>query len=162
MQKLSLFIVILFACSITSAQTVPSWKISDVSDYYSKKSDSVYVVSFWATFCKPCVAEIPYLQTITKKYEGQKAKLLLVSLDLPIFYPNKILSFAKRNNFTADIVWLNESDADHFCPVIDKKWSGSMPATLFANAATGYRKFIESPMTAEEFENELKMAIAGK
>ncbi|MEO6730991.1 MAG: TlpA disulfide reductase family protein [Ferruginibacter sp.] len=137
-------------------------KIAEVKSYYSKKTDAVYVINFWATFCKPCIAEIPYLQSISKKYESKKVKLLLVSLDLPVFFPDKIRSFAKKNNFTADIAWLNESDADYFCPVIDKKWSGSIPATLFVNAATGYKMFVENEMSNEQFESELKMAIAGK
>jgi thiol-disulfide isomerase/thioredoxin len=159
MKKISLIISTLFVSFIITAQTIPSRKITDVANYYNKKNDSVYVINFWATFCKPCVAEIPYLQSITKKYSGLKVKLLLVSLDLPAFYPRKVEIFAKKNNFTADIVWLNESDADHFCPVIDKKWSGSMPATLFVNATTGYKKFIESSMSEEQFEKELRIAI---
>jgi thiol-disulfide isomerase/thioredoxin len=159
MKKISLIIFSLFVYFFIKAQSIPAWKITDVANYYNKKNDSIYIINFWATFCKPCVAEIPYLQSITKKYAGQKVKLLLVSLDLPAFYPRKIESFAKKNNFTADIVWLNESDADHFCPVIDKKWSGSMPATIFVNAATGYKKFIESGMSEEMFEKELRNAI---
>ncbi len=161
MKKISLIVFTLFVSFFTKAQTIPSWKITDVANYYSKKTDSVFIINFWATFCKPCVAEIAYLQSISKKYELQKVKLLLVSLDLPAFYPGKIESFAKKNNFTADVVWLNESDADHFCPVIDKKWSGSIPATLFVNTATGYKKFIESEMNEMEFEMELKNAIGG-
>ncbi|MBC7887042.1 MAG: TlpA family protein disulfide reductase [Ferruginibacter sp.] len=159
MKKTSLMIALLLVAFFTKAQTIPGWKISDVVNHYSKKTDSVYVVNFWATFCKPCIAEIPYLQTISKKYEGQKVKLLLVSLDLPSFYPGKIQSFAKKNNFAAKIVWLNETDADHFCPLIDKKWSGSIPATIFVNPATGYKNFVESEMSEAEFERELKLAI---
>ncbi len=143
-----------------NAQTLPAWKITDVADYYSKKTDSVYVINFWATFCVPCVAEMPHLQSITKKYEGRKVKLLLVSLDLPSVYPQKIILFAKRHNITASMAWLNETDADYFCNVIDKKWSGSIPATLIVNAATGYRQFYEKDFTAEEFETELKKAIS--
>lgn len=149
----------LLAVFFTNAQSIPAWKVTDLANYYSKRIDSIYVINFWATFCKPCIAEIPYLQSISKKYEQQKVKLLLVSLDLPAFYPARISNFAKENNFTADIVWLNESDADYFCPVIDKQWSGSIPATIFVNAATGYKKFIESEITEEQFEIELRKAI---
>lgn len=162
MKKIGLMIAAFLISFFTEAQTIPSWKIEEVVNAYSKKTDSVYIINFWATFCKPCVAEIPYLQSISKKYAGHKIKLLLVSLDLPAFYPGNIERFAKKNNFTADIVWLNESDADHFCPVIDKKWSGAIPATIFVNAATGYKKFIESSMSEEQFEKELKAAIGEK
>jgi thiol-disulfide isomerase/thioredoxin len=143
------------------AQSIPKWKIEDVVNYFSKKTDSVYVVNFWGTFCIPCVHEMPYLQSISGKYKTQKVKLLLVSLDLPNYYPNQIASFAAKNNIYADIVWLDESNADHFCPQIDKKWQGDMPATIFVNPKTGYKAFFEEELTPEKFEAELQKAITG-
>ena len=155
-----LFIALAVVASmVTSAQKIRSLKIEEVADFYKTKKEGVYVVSFWATFCKPCIGEIPYLQSISRKYNSQHVNLLLVSLDLPSYYPRKIKKFVKENNFTAPVAWLNETDADHFCPVIDKSWSGAMPATLFVNAGTGYRKFVESSMTEEQFEKELRLTI---
>jgi hypothetical protein len=87
---------------------------------------------------------------------------LLVSLDLPSYYPAKVTSFAKKHNFNTNIVWLSETNADYFCPKIDKSWSGSIPATLILNPSTGYRKFFEEEISAETFEAELKKAIDSK
>ena len=159
MKKYSLLIFITLLSLDAKPQKMASWKITDVVNYYSKKSDSVYVVSFWATFCRPCIGEIPFMQDITKKYADKKVKLLLVSLDLRDYYPVKIKSFAKRNGITADVVWLNETDADYFCNMIDKKWGGSIPATIIVNAATGYKKFFEQEFKQEEFEAELTKAL---
>ena len=140
------------------SQTIPSWKVTNLQDYIAK-SDSVLVINFWATFCKPCIEEIPYYQTIVNKYKGQKVKLLLVSMDLKDQYPDKIAEFAKKNNYSNQIVWLNETNADYFCPKVDKKWMGGIPSTLFINPKTGYHKFFEEQMREEEFENELKKAL---
>jgi thiol-disulfide isomerase/thioredoxin len=159
MKKIYLIVCFLFAAFFIKAQDIPAWKITDVANYYSKKTDSVYVINFWATSCKPCAAQIPYLQNITNKYGRLKVKLLLVSLDRHGFYPRKVRNFAKKNNFVADIAWLNETDADHFCPVIDNRWNGAVPATLFVNPATGYKKFIETAMREDQFEKELRRAI---
>jgi len=159
MKKIFLLGIIILFCLQAKPQKINSWKITDVVNYYSKKNDSVYVVSFWATFCRPCVGEIPFIQDITKKYSGKKVKLLLVSLDLPGYYPAKIVSFAKKNGINAEIVWLNETDADYFCNMIDKKWGGSIPATIIVNAGTGYKKFFEQEFMPEEFEAELKKAM---
>ncbi len=147
--------------SFSQAQSIPSWKITDV-EQLMKRSDSVLVISFWATFCKPCVEEIPYLQSISNKYKDKRVKLLLVSLDLAAFYPNRIEAFAKKNNFNSPIVWLNETNADYFCPKIDKNWSGAIPATLIINNRTGYKKFVEEQMKPEVFEMELKKSIGKK
>ncbi|HMG82031.1 MAG TPA: TlpA disulfide reductase family protein [Ferruginibacter sp.] len=145
----------------TKAQNIPKWKIEDVVNSFSRKTDSVYVVNFWGTFCRPCVEEMPFLQSISDKYKAQKVKLLLVSLDLPGYYPDKIAAFALKNNIHEDIVWLDEDDANRFCPPIDKKWIGDMPATIFVNAKTGYKAFFQEELTPEKFEAELQKAITG-
>ena len=156
-----LFFAISFCCiaATMTAQDISRLKMTDVVERFSKKSDSILVINFWATFCKPCVAEIPEFIKVTNKYKKDKVKLLLVSLDLPSFYPKRIAVFAAKNNFATNIAWLDETDADYFCPMIDKAWSGAIPATIIVNTKTGYKKFFEAEMSGEEFENELKKAI---
>jgi hypothetical protein len=85
----------------------------------------------------------------------------LVSLDLQNFYPAKIKSFAVKRKFTAPILWLDEYNADYFCPKVDTAWSGAIPASLFINNKTGYRKFFEEQLSKEKLEKEIK-AILGK
>lgn len=143
---------------LTKAQTIPSWKVTDLQNYIAK-SDSVLVINFWATFCKPCNEEIPYFETTVNKYKYKKVKLLLVSLDIKDEYPNKIKTFAKKNKYSSQIVWLNETNADYFCPAVGKEWTGGIPSTLIINTKTGYRKFFEEQMNPEELERELKKAL---
>src|SRR3954469_1994970 len=113
------FIISVFAfCSY--AQHIPKWKITDV-EKYMKDSSGVLVINFWATFCKPCVAEIPSFIKITDQYKTAGVHLTLVSLDLPDYFPKKVAAFAKTHHFTADILWLDETNADYFCPKMDPK-----------------------------------------
>jgi len=162
MKVLRYSITIILAAFITvsavKAQSISAWKIKDVVQYMNN-SDSVLVVNFWATFCKPCIEEIPYIESISKKYKDQKVKVLLISVDIPGFFPGKVESFVKKNNYASQVVWLNESNADYFCPKIDKKWSGVIPATVIINTKTGYKKFIEEQMEPKQFEAELKKAL---
>jgi thiol-disulfide isomerase/thioredoxin len=155
---LSLIAFCCFAVAIY-AQNIPKLKMADVVQNFEKKNDSIYIINFWATFCKPCVAEIPNFIKISNKYKKDKVKLLLVSLDLPSYYPKKIADFATKNNFATNIAWLEETNADYFCPMIDKSWGGSIPATIMVNTKTGYKKFFEKELSAVEFEKELKMAM---
>jgi thiol-disulfide isomerase/thioredoxin len=143
------------------AQDLPKWKITHVDKYISE-NDGVLVINMWATFCKPCVAEIPGFIKAVEDHKNENVKLLLISLDLPSFYPKKIAAFAKKHNFTAPMAWLDETNADYFCPKIDKSWSGSIPATLFLNTKTGYRKFVEEEMSESVFRKNLQAAIKGQ
>ena len=147
---------------VCNSQSIPKWKIEEVVRSFTNNSDTVYVVNFWATFCKPCNEEIPDFIKIVKKYEGQKVKLLLVSLDLPSYYPVRIAAFIKKNNYKTNHVWLNETDADHFCPLIDSTWSGAIPSTIIVNGKTGYRKFVEDQISPADFEAAIKEAVTKK
>jgi len=156
--KTLLLLLLFTGFASVQAQTIPSWKVTRLQDYIAK-SDSVLVINFWATFCKPCIEEIPYFESTVAKYKDQKIKLLLVSLDLKDEFPDGIKTFVQKNNYNSQIVWLNETNADYFCPKVDKKWSGGIPSTLIINPKTGYRKFFEEQMEAGQFESELKKAL---
>jgi thiol-disulfide isomerase/thioredoxin len=157
---LNVVLVLALGVLVAGAQDIPKWKIGDLETYI-KNTDKPTVVNFWATFCKPCIAEIPHFEKLVKQYEKDSVQLLLVSLDMEEMYPAKIQSFAGRFGFTAPIVYLAETNADIFCPRIDKKWSGAIPASLFINNKTGYRKFFEEELSEQKFETELKSLVAG-
>ena len=140
------------------AQTIKKVKIEELAEYI-RKSDHPLVVNFWATWCAPCVEEIPYFQEEVKKYADQKVELLLVSLDFKEAYPTQIAAFVQKKKFEASFYWLNETNADHFCPQIDEKWSGSIPSTLFINNKTGYKKFFERQLTERQLVLEVKSLV---
>lgn len=146
---------------LANSQSISKWKIEDVVRSFSARNDTVYVVNFWATFCKPCNEEIPDFIRIVEKYKTKKVKLLLVSLDLPSYVPVKLRAFIKKNKYNTNHVWLNETNADRFCPMIDATWSGAIPATIIVNNSTGYKKFMEDQVGAEAFEAALLEAIGG-
>ena len=156
----SLFSALLISTSTYGQLSPPAWKAKDLNSYIAK-SDSVLVINFWATFCKPCVGEIPYYQTVSNKYKD-KVKLMLVSLDMKESYPDKIIAFAAKHDFVSQIIWLNETDADYFCPLINKNWSGALPTTYFINKKSGYYKLIEQQLSEKDFETELLKALGTK
>lgn len=157
---------VLFACFLccayyagASAQSIAKLKIEDLDRRIHLAADTVYIVSFWATWCKPCVEELPGFHAIARKYAGQKVKLLLISLDFARDYPEGVRSFARKNGYDSEISWLDETDADRFCPVIDKSWSGAIPATLVLHNGNEYRFFSEGQMKPEELEYHVKKGL---
>lgn len=149
---------ILLQAVIVSAQTIPRWKISTLVEHIQSSRDPL-IVTFWATYCLPCIKEIPYFQELTKKYELQGVRLLLVSLDFEESYPEKIKKFYTQMKLTAPVVWLDETNADEFCPLVDSQWSGVMPATLFINNDTGFRYFIQDEISRENLESTIRSMV---
>jgi thiol-disulfide isomerase/thioredoxin len=155
MQKKILFCLLLFAAMRQlNAQPIQRWKVADLLQY-AQQTDSALIINFWATWCGPCIEELPYFHSLAAKYKNQKVKLLLVSLDFADYYPQRIRAFANKRKFTADIVWLDEEKPDYFCPLVDKAWSGAMPATLFFYPKKGYRNFKEAQLKPGELELEI-------
>ena len=155
----SLF-VLLFALIATTlnAQEIKKVKIEEVVAYM-KNSERPQIVSFWATWCIPCIHEIPWFQSAVEKNSDKKPELILVSLDFDESYPKKIAEFIKKKGFKATFFWLDETNADHFCPMIDQKWEGGIPATLFVNNKKNYRKFFARQLTDRQVEAEVKALV---
>jgi len=161
--KMKIFSLILsmaiMAVAAAQSATIPLWKLEDLKRAINEAKEPT-IMNFWATFCKPCIEEIPHFQDVVKKYDSAGVRLVLVNLDMKEAYPKKISDFAKKRKFTAPITFLDETNADLFCPAVDASWSGAIPATIFINPRTGYRRFIEEPLKKEELEKEIKAMLA--
>lgn len=158
----SLFVSLVLLCSLfASGQQIRSVKATELEKFIADAKGPV-IINMWATWCKPCIEELPYFLEEVNKHNKSIPKdsitLLLVSLDFKESYPEGIKKFAEKRKVNASIVWLDETNADYFCPKVDKQWSGAIPATLFVNNDKGYRKFIEEQLSHKQLKEEI-MAI---
>ncbi|MBL7758839.1 MAG: TlpA family protein disulfide reductase [Chitinophagaceae bacterium] len=151
-------VCLLIGC-LAQAQSVRKVKITELESVI-KQSQRPLVVNFWATYCKPCVEEMPGLVKAAEQYSKDSVQLILVSLDLEEDYPDKVNGFAKRFKVKGMLYWLDEYDADYFCPRVDSAWSGAIPATLFINNKTGYRSFQERALTASQVQLQIATMLA--
>jgi thiol-disulfide isomerase/thioredoxin len=157
--KTFLLSAFLFSAIVIHSQQVRSIKITELEKTI-KESKTPLIVNFWATFCVPCLQEIPYFQEIANEYKSNDVSLVFVSLDMKEAYPVKVNDMAKKLKLTYPVVWLNETNADYFCPRIDTSWTGGMPSSLFVNNATGYHKFFEEPLSKEKLEKEIQVMLS--
>jgi thiol-disulfide isomerase/thioredoxin len=153
MKKTALFILVLMNMLVAEAQ-IKSVKVSEITSLIQRTPQDIILLNFWATFCKPCVAEIPNFIKVCKEQEN--VSLLFVSVDASEIYPEKLMKFARKRMKGAEVVWLDETDASYFCPVIDGSWGGSIPATLLLNKKSGKRIFVEGEMSENELRSQLK------
>ena len=147
--------VVLFACGacFCHSQEIKKVKIGELKTLIDTTNHPL-IINFWASWCQPCVHEIPWFEENVKPLKG-KVELILVSLDFIEDYPTHIADFAKEHGFTSRIIFLNETNADIFCPLIDSTWDGAVPATLFVDKQRNYRRFYTEQITEPKF----KMAL---
>lgn len=137
--------------------SVESYNYKELKPLLHKNEDKIYVVNFWATWCAPCVKELPYFEKIKQNYAAKNVEVLLVSLDFPKQIEKRLLPFIKNNNIQSNVVVLDDSNEQFWIADISKDWSGAIPATLIYSKDK--RKFYEQSFDYKELETELQTFI---
>ena len=104
------------------------------------ENDTTYVINFWATWCKPCVEEMPGFVQLDEKFRDEKFKLILTSLDFETHLNSKVKPFVEKNGIKAEVVLLADSKAHEWIDKVDKDWAGSIPITIIYNKDFYYFK----------------------
>ncbi|MCF8234650.1 MAG: TlpA family protein disulfide reductase [Bacteroidales bacterium] len=156
-----LIFILLSSCRSTPEkkmnENIPVLNFEQLEPYLNKESDSTYVVNFWATWCKPCVKEMPAFLKLDSLYRDQKVKVLLVSLDFPENIESQVKPFIRENNVHAEVVLLDDPNANAWINKVDSSWSGAIPATVIYNSKG--RDFYERTFEFEELEEIIKSKI---
>jgi thiol-disulfide isomerase/thioredoxin len=153
--KRSLIAPFLLTCLMGYSQSICVWKIEDLEKRVKKNTDTTYVVNFWASWCVPCIKELPDFDTINAFYAKNKIKVILVSMDFKEDLEKKVKPFVKNKNVQSEVVLLDEINGNYFIPKVSDGWSGALPATWIVNKKKSVDRFFEKKITAEFLKNEL-------
>lgn len=144
-----LIVFALFMSAQLFSQKVAVYKIDNLLKRIHNNSDTLYIVNFWATWCKPCVAELPDFEKINTEYKTQKVKVLLVSMDFKEDIAKKLKPFIQKNNTVSEVVLLDELNGNEFIDKVSKQWGGAIPATLFTKNNNTVNEFFEKKLHYE-------------
>lgn len=152
-----LSLLIFLCCSqLTFSQNAQLVKLDKLLGMMNEPSETLLVINFWATWCAPCVKELPLFEKLNEE-NLPGVKVLLVSMDLDLdANPDKVYKFIARKKMRAEVFILDEPDPNSWINKIEKNWSGALPATLLISQRTGKRKFVEK----ELHEGDLEKLIA--
>ena len=157
-RSLSFFgILLLFSCNNPSKETI---EVVDFDGLYSKidlSVDKTYVINFWATWCAPCIKELPYFEEINKKFKDENTEVILVSLDFPSQIETKLKPYLKRNKIKSKVILLDDSKMNTWVPKVSEKWDGGIPATLIVNSSI--YNFYPKPFKKEELFTEINKVL---
>ncbi len=152
-KKKILIISLIFLTCIAKSQTVSSvYKINDLLNRI-KSNDTTYIVNFWATWCKPCVQELPAFDSLLTLTKNTPTKIILVSLDFKEDIETKVNPFLSKKNINCQVVLLDEINGNDYINKISEKWSGAIPVTLIKNDRN--TNFVENKVTFNELNKQI-------
>ncbi len=140
-----------------SADSLEVYDFEGLKTYLNREDGKTYIVNFWATWCAPCVKELPYFEQIGDNFSKETVEVILVSLDFPSKYESNLKPFIIEKKLKSKVVALNDTDSNSWIPKIDKDWSGAIPATIIYNK--NKREFYEKSFTYTELEKEVKQFL---
>ncbi|HFA50065.1 MAG TPA: TlpA family protein disulfide reductase [Bacteroidetes bacterium] len=117
-----------------AAVPFPVYMAFDEFEHHIRQNnDTTYVVNFWATWCKPCVAELPFFEKLISEKKGQAIKVLLVSMDFPKQIKSKLIPFVKEKKLEKNVVALADMDYNSWIDKVSGEWDGAIPFTYIYN-----------------------------
>lgn len=134
-----------------------SYSFKSFEKYLNKNDSKTYVINFWATWCLPCVKELPFFETLNANYKDKNVEVILVSLDMPQKIGTNLIPFIEKKNLKSIVVHLDDPDANAWIEKVNPNWSGAIPATIIYNSKS--KKFYEQSFTYEELEKEVQSFI---
>jgi thiol-disulfide isomerase/thioredoxin len=122
--------ILFIFCSFIPSEKVTVVTLNQLKTETQKAhNDTLYVVNFWATWCKPCVAEMPYFTQAAQQFAPQKVKVVFVSLN-SVKEKNTVEKFVADKNIQQRVLLLNAGNPNLWIDSLETTWGGSIPATM--------------------------------
>ncbi|NJB35937.1 TlpA family protein disulfide reductase [Croceivirga sp. JEA036] len=111
----------------------PIYNFEGLKPLLHKEDDKTYIINFWATWCKPCIAELPDFEKVYLEQKENNVELILVSLDMPNMWKKRLVPFVEEHKLKGRVVILDDTKMNDWMPQVNENWGGGIPATLIYN-----------------------------
>jgi len=152
----SVLVGLLFLAKFSVGQAPAIWNTGQLNAAMQPVSGQLTILNFWATWCKPCLEELPAFRELHDSIQLQQrnVRIVLVSLDFMSKRDSVLIPFVREQLPWAEVVQLDATDANSWIPLVSEYWSGAIPATLFVSENA--RGLAEKPLTAAELLQTVK------
>jgi len=159
---IGLMAAMLIACTnevekSSDVSPVPVYSFDELKPVLDRSNDTLYIYNFWATWCGPCIKEMPHFEKVNKDYASRKVKVVLVSLDYEEDIETKLIPFINERHIRSEVVNLSDPNANRWIPMVDPSWDGAIPATLFRIGKDS--RFMAHTFTHDELVNEIETLL---
>ena len=152
-------VVLFFSGNISYCQQVEIIKSDELFQLVGQCSDknTLHIYNFWATWCAPCIRELPQFEAINQSYGNVDVTLISIyDVDL---LNKKVKPFIDKKKIKSKVVLLDETDFNEIIPKISQQWSGAIPASLIVDCRTGKHTFYEQEFKEGDLENTINKIL---
>ena len=156
-----IFIVVMLTTGLANAGgTVENSDIRPISaeefaEILEAARGKVVLVNLWATWCAPCLREIPELLELREKYHDRDFRLIAVAMDDLADLQTHVVPFRDRH-FPEWQSWQSaEPEMDRFVSVIDRAWNDVLPTSYLIDREGTLAKVLFGGKSFEAFETAL-------
>jgi thiol-disulfide isomerase/thioredoxin len=143
-------VIIFSRPSVLTGQKVEYINAAGLEKILHNTDNKLYVINFWATWCAPCVAEIPAFETVSRDYDKAGVRFIFISLDFPSKVKEQLIPFLEKNKIDQEVAIMMETDANLWIDKVDPSWQGNIPSTLFLNNQKKIRYFHPEALDEKE------------
>lgn len=159
MKRIIISILLITAAVFTlNAQAIRAIN-SEEYNQLSASKDTLYVINHWATWCIPCVKELPDFEQIHTTYQNQPVKVILVSFDFKKQYPDQLTNWVVKKDLKSKVVWFSDQKPNEYIPKIAPEWEGNLPVTYLINGRTNEAVFIGEETSYEFIDQWLQREL---
>lgn len=153
------FFILIFISMNLDAQEIKVISFKELELMTQQNNDTTYIFNLWATWCQPCVAELPNFVKLDSAYSSKKIKVVFISMDFKKDLDTRLKPFVTNHKIKQDVYLLSDPDANSWIDKLDKSWSGGIPASLIVNNKLKVRKFYEKDFTFAELDEIINQII---
>ncbi len=110
---------------------------NELADLFRQHNDTTYLINFWATWCKPCLEELPLLQELAEEERDAPLRVILVSLDTDTAAIARIPDYLVRQQVGLPNAVLTD-ERQEWKTALDEHWDGTLPTTFIYRNALRY------------------------
>ena len=121
----------------------------------------VVLLNVWATWCRPCLEEMPALVRLRSEYSRADLDVILLSADDPSDADTAVAPFLAKTGVGFPTYIFGAGDQDAFINALDSSWTGALPATFLSSPSAGTSRTIVGARTYEQFRGDID-ALLGR
>jgi thiol-disulfide isomerase/thioredoxin len=137
----------------TSDDSVKVIEMAGVQELIRQHRGEVLVINVWATWCVPCVEEIPDLTTLSKE---SHVRVVGISIDDPEDVTSKVIPFLKRHAVPYPVFVKAAGNDEAFINALNKEWTGAVPVTFVYDSAGKQRTMLVGKQSYAAFHKAVE------